>query len=308
MTTRSFWYAPAAWALLALGIARPAAADDPKYDYAKPPAEEIKTTTWRASAQAGFVLTTGNSQTKTLSGGLTISRLEGRNKLQLDLTGAYVRSGVFIFTDTDGDKLVDTGEFKRESQTTAKGYLAKARYDRFFTDRNSLYVTGAFGADEPAGKDLFGGGQVGYSRLVLKTDVHEVTAEAGLDLTYEDLTIADSVTIFSGRAFLGYAGTLSKTTGLAASIEALVNLNSEDAAYQADGEIAVGEDVRLVGKTAVTTQLFTDISLRFGFALRFDNEPAPVGKIAGQDVDPTNPIIAEELDTITDVSLIVNFL
>jgi hypothetical protein len=303
--------------VLSLGIAvsiaataTPVRAQDPKFEYAKEPEKEVPATEWKASAQAGLVLTTGNAVTRTLSGGLLASRLSGKNKLQLELVGTYVRSGLFIFTDTDGDMKVDAGEYQRSSQTTAKGYAAKARYDRFFTAKNSLYLTGTIGADVPAGKDLFAGGQLGYSRLVLKTSVHELTAEAGFDATYEDLALAgvDGVAIFSGRVFFGYAGTVSATTGISASAEALFNVNTEDAPYLPEGEVGPGEDTRVIGKLALTSKLYSDISVRLGFSAKFDNAPAPLAGFAGLPFDSAVPPLTEKLDTVTELSVIVNFL
>jgi hypothetical protein len=298
--------------LVAFAVAapRPAAADDPKYEFAKPPEKAAPKVTWKASAQAGLIITTGNSQSRTMAGGLAISRLEGMNKFQLDLTGAYVRTDVFVFTDKDGDGKVDPGEFARIGQTTAKGYLAKARYDRFLTTHNSLYLTGAYGADVPAGKDLFAGAQLGYSRQLFKSTTHELVAELGVDYTFEDLSApgANGVSIISGRGFVGYTGTLSADTGVAASVDTQVNLNSEDAPYLMAGTIDAGDDTRVTAKAAVTTKLKWNMSLRFSFNARYDHAPAPLAKIAGVDFDGMFPPLAETLDTTTELSLIVNIL
>jgi hypothetical protein len=93
-----------------------------------------------------------------------------------------------------------------------------------------------------------------------------------------------------------------------ASVEALFNVNAEDAPYVPEGEIGPGEDTRVNAKVSVTSKLFEDISVRFGFTAKYDHAPAPLPNVAGLPIDPGNPILAETLDTITDVTVIVNFL
>jgi hypothetical protein len=295
--------------LLALVLPAIAHADDPKYEYGKAPEADVKVVTWKASAQAGLVIITGNAEATTISGALIGSRLEGKNKLALELGGVYVKSGVLIIEDKNADGDIDIGEFSRTSQTTSKNFLGKARYDRFFTARNAAYGVGSIGADVPAGKDLFGGGQVGYSRTLVKGPISELVVEAGYDYTYVDLSAADPVSIHSARFFVGYTGTMSATTGLSASLETQLNLNAEDAPYLGAGEeIAPFEDTRVIAKLAVTSALAGDISVRFGFTAKYDQAPAPLAKIAGFPTDALRPPLAETLDTTTELQLIVNFL
>src|SRR5262245_43518202 len=61
-------------------------------------AEEAKTkedadkVEWKAGANAGLIITAGNSRITALSAGLTASRKQGANKLQLEGALAYARS------------------------------------------------------------------------------------------------------------------------------------------------------------------------------------------------------------------------
>jgi hypothetical protein len=273
---------------------------DPKFEFAKP--EEVTAVEWKASAQAGMIVTTGNSKSTTIAAGAKASRKDDGNKFQLEGGLVFARSTIFIAADGNGNGTIDLAEIDERSQTTSQAWLVKARYDRFLTDHNSLFLTGIASGDEPAGKDFVGGGQAGYSRLVYKTDEHEVTGEAGYDFSYEKFAAGDSISIHSLRSFAAYAGKLSADTGVAAELEALFNLNSLDTA---GGEVGAFEDVRLNMKAGLTTKLWQDLSFSFSVKARFDNAPAPRKPF---DLPYTDPLLAEEWDTTTEASLIYNFL
>lgn len=243
-----------------------------------------KAVEWNASAQAGLVVTTGNTEQTVLSAGAKGSRKQGFNKLQLD--------GSVQYTRTDGVE-------------TARAWEAKARYDRFLTAHNSLYVTALVSGDKLAGKDIVGGGQAGYSRQLYKNETHEVVGEAGYDFSYENFTdppggSGGSVSIHSGRLFAGYVGKLTSDTSLSTSAEVLMNVNSLDIddGMGSTAEASAFEDLRATFKADLTTQVFGDrLSFNFGFVAKYDNFPAFVE--AGR---------ADELDTTTKASLIFNFL
>jgi hypothetical protein len=284
----------------------PASAQEPKFEYGK--SDEVKVekadiVEWKASAQAGLVLSTGNSRATTLSAGSKASRKAHMNKFQLEAGGSFARSSIFLANDANANGTLEPNEITRPSQTTTKAWLVRGRYDRFLTEHNSLYLSGLASADKPAGKKFLGGGQVGYSRQVYKDDTHELTAETGYDYAFEDLLVGSGTTIHSVRGFLGYAGKLSDDTGVDASLEGLFNLNKLDTAA---GPVDRFDDTRLYGKLAITTVMYENISFRFSFESRFDNAPAPRPPF-GTPYAPGFVPVADELDTRTEASLIVNF-
>ena len=73
----------------------------------------------------------------------------------------------------------------RNEVTTTNNWQTKARYDRFFTANNAGYASGQAAADRIAGKSFAGGGQIGYSRQLYKSDVHLCVSELGYDYSYE---------------------------------------------------------------------------------------------------------------------------
>jgi Protein of unknown function, DUF481 len=308
-----------AFGLLSLSPARPASAQaNPKFEFGKP--EAFKTVEWKAQAKGGLLVTTGNSQTINGSVGASVSRKEGGNKLALEGALAYGKSTVLtpVFDDALNPTQI-TGLDERTVETT-NTWLARGRYDRFFTENNAAYATGQAAADKIAGKAFYGGGQVGYSRQVLKNDMNLVLAELGYDFSYESYVsqpgkTLDAVSVHSARAFAGETLKLSAQTGIAASIEALFNLNKEGNA------ISVGthmpgvdpfKDTRVIGKLSVTTTLLKSLSMSLGFTLKYDQNPpprpVPSGSPSGAAYAPNFQPFANTVDTLTEATLVYTFL
>jgi hypothetical protein len=269
----------------ALGVSATASAQTFSYGTR----EDVKEVEWKASAEAGLIVTTGNARTTTGSAAARASRKDGDNKFEAEAGGTYARSTIRVANDLDMNGTVDSeDEIADQGTTSAKNAVLKLRYDRFLTEHNSLYASGTVGFDTPAGKDLFGGGQVGYSRQLFKDDRHEAKAEVGYDFTYEDLIVGDSVSIHSARFFVGYKGALhvntapdgkiEPTTTVDASIESLHNVNTLDVPT---GDLEAGpfEDTRINGQIGLSTKLLDNISFAVSFAAKFDNVPAPAKAI-----------------------------
>ena len=304
----------------------------PKFDYAKPdevkPADPAKpapppTVEWRAQAKGGFTMTSGNSQTTGAVFGADVSRKEGSNKLTLNGNVAYGRSNV-ITPVYDLDPVTamptDIRAIARTQETTNNNWMVKGRYDRFFTTNNSGYVSGQAAADEIAGKSFFGGGQAGYSRQLYKSAVHLTVLEIGYDFSYERYvqdpgTTHDPVAIHSARAFAGETLTLTKATGINASVEAFFNLNKEGSALNVNtGMPGVDpfHDIRVNAKIGLTTTIWKRLSIAFGFTLKYDENPAPLpipsGAPAGIGYLPGFQPFADKVDTLTEATLIYTFL
>jgi hypothetical protein len=280
-----------------------AAAAQPKFEYGKK--EDVKAVEWKASAQAGLILTTGNSRSVAFSASATASRKAGNNKLSLEAGAAYARSDVLIAVDADMSGTIGPSEITRDDAETTKNWNLKLRYDRFFSERDSAYVAARIGADELAGKELVGGGQIGYSRLVYKTETRELAAELGYDFSYESYVAdVDALAIHSARVFAGYTAKASEVTGYQVSVEALFNLNAEDTPT---GEIGAFGDTRVTAKASFNTKLATRIDLRLGATLKWDQAPAPRAPFAIP-YDASFVPLADETDLTTEAVIIVNFL
>jgi hypothetical protein len=313
--------------VFAVLLAVPALAQtNPTFTYAKPD-EPAKPGTpppppveWRAMAKGGFTMTSGNSQTTGVVAAASVSRKAGSNRLALDGNAAYGRSNVLApIYDNPAAPTAITNIDRHDLETTNQ-WLVKGRYDRFFTPNNSGYVAALAAADKIAGKAFYGGGQVGYSRQVFKNEVHLLVAELGYDYSYESyvqaaMTTPPPVSIHSARVFVGETLTLSKVTGVTASIEGLFNLNTETKALNVNtGAPGVDafHDTRVNSRVGFTATLFGKLAIGFGFTLRYDQNPAPLpippGVPAGIGFAPGFQPFAEKWDTLTEATLIYTFL
>jgi hypothetical protein len=286
---------------------------DPKFDFGKQ--EEVKVVEWKAQAKGGFSMTTGNSQTTngTVTG--SVSRKEGNNKLALEAGAAYGRANNRV---ANIDMATNTYSIDRPSVTSTNNYYGKGRYDRFFTANNAAYVSGQAAADKIAGKTFFGGGQIGYSRQLYKSEMHLAVVEAGYDFSYERYVQPatgkplDPVSIHSARLFAGETLKLSAATGATASVEALFNLNKEGAAIDVNTSMAgvdAFKDIRVNGKLGLTTTVYKQLSIGFSFTLKYDQNPAPLPAPANVGTaTAAGAYFVDKVDTLSEISLIMTFL
>lgn len=300
-------------ALVALAVvfllAGPAQAQDPKFVYVKPEAP-AGAPEWKAQVKGGLLQTSGNARSTSGIIGAVGSYKKDADRITLEGGATYVHSSsrqFFTGVDDQGRERVGSNSVGR---TTSNQWLAKGRYDRFVTQNNSIYGSAQMLADKPAGKEIVAGGQAGYSRQLIKNEMHLVVAEIGYDLSYERSTAAgaEGVGVHSGRLFASETLTVTKDTGLTAGIEVLSNLNHEKESkpgYQAIyGDLGTLKDTRVNGKLSLTTTLWSNVSFGFGFTARYDNRPGLLAVPSG--LSPTAyPPRARKLDTIIEANLIV---
>jgi hypothetical protein len=271
-----------------------------------PPAE------WKAQSKGGLLITSGNAQSKNFTFGLNASRKEGNNKLALEGGLAYGTTNALIVRQ---DSSID-----REQIVSTNNWAAKGRYDRFITENNIAFASGQGAADKIAGKTFFGGGQLGYSRQLLKDQWNIVVAELGYDFSYERYVqpadkVLDPVSIHSARVFVGETLSLTKETGVTASVEALFNLNKEGKAINVKDNtpgVDAFKDTRVNAKVGLTTNLWRSLSFGFSFTLKYDQNPSqrPVPKTAPAGFTfqyPNDLYFADKTDTYTEATLIYTF-
>jgi hypothetical protein len=296
-----------------LGSTRAFAAD-PKWVYGT--ADEVKQVAWKAVINGGLVLNTGNANTLAFSAGAAASRMDGKNKVQLDVGGTYARATLLVVTPHDANGgapgtmpmlVVGPKDIARKPDTTAALWQLKLRYDRFITKNNSFYGAGLVSGNVPAGINVAGGAQVGYSRQAIKNDLHLLVAEIGYDYTYQNNVTGPNLNIHSGRLFLGYTLTLTKDIGLGAGIEVLCNLNSLPG-YQPGTTVGAFGDTRVNGNAALTARLYKNIAFQVSFLAKYTTDPAPLPPFSAAPFAPGFVPLAEPLDTVTSLSLVVTLL
>jgi hypothetical protein len=282
-----------------------------------PPAPPVNPIEWKAQSKGGMLITGGNSQSKNFTFGVNGFRKEGNNKLALEGGMAYGTSNNSVAT-VQNNTIVGVD---RTEVVSNNNWAAKGRYDRFFTEQNSAYFSGQAAGDKIAGKTFFGGGQIGYSRLLRKDQMNLVVAELGYDFSYERYVdqpnkTLDPVAIHSARLLVGETLSLSKETGVTASVEALFNLNKEGKAIDAKtGYPGVGafKDTRINGKVGLSTNLWKSLSFGFSFAVKYDQNPAPRPVPAGAPAGTSWPTeywslaYSRTWDTLTEATFIYTF-
>jgi hypothetical protein len=288
-----------------------ALAADPKWEFGKQ--EETKRVEWKATVQAGLLLNTGNANTLAFSAGASGSRNDGKNRVQLDVGGTYARATVASAADTgDGmggkipDGVIEPSEISYTTSTTAALWSLKLRYDRFLTANNSIYGAAFATGNTPAGINVATGAQVGYSRQLIKTDMQLLVAELGYDYTYQNNVQGSDLNIHSARIFAGYTLTLSKDVGVAAGLEVLCNLNSLPG-YQANTVDPFG-DTRVNGNASLTARLWKNIAFQVSFLAKYTTDPAPLPQFGSIKFAPGFVPLAQSLDTVTSLSLVVTLL
>lgn len=301
----------AAWLLLD-GAAALAQAN-PKFEYLKK--AEADKAQWKASASAGALLATGNANSFTVNGSGSVARIDPKNKLALDVNGAFGQTTSTIFKDQPGGTpgmLDNESELGNETKTTTQMWAVKLRYDRFFSTNNVGYLSTLVGSNELAGKRIFGNVQIGYARQLYHSDRNELFVEAGYDFTYEfykEGSNPDFLPIHSLRVFFGHNLKLTADTGLFTGLEGLFNIAPINPPGFDVGTVGPFKDTRINFKTGLNTKLYKNLSFRFSFTALFDNIPAPRPLPADLKLamDAKTPL-AQKLDTLSEAALVVTFL
>jgi hypothetical protein len=280
---------------------------DPKFEFGKADeVKKVKGTEWTAAAEAGVVLTTGNSETLTGTGGFKATRKQGNNKLALEASGTYARSSIRVLDDKNDDGMInDASEIRSVDSVTAETLAGRLRYDRFLTDFNSLFIAALASRDLPAGKESVLGGQLGYSRRLHKSEHSEAVGELGADYSREDLVVGDPVSIISARVFVGYHADMTEGTTFDTSGELLTNLNEETLPTPRDGgKATIGQDTRFNFKAAISAKIGKNLAFSTSLEAKYDHRPAPLA-ITGLAMGFVPE--AASLDTVMKASLIYTF-
>lgn len=236
-------------------------------------------TTWTLSA--GGILNTGNTRSIAASLASRFLVQRSRNMVSGDLQIAY---GEASLRDDNGD----FGPYQKNTEN----YNAQARYDRFLTDWDALFLAGRFRSDQFAGIDSRIQGQLGYLRELYKQLNQRLWGEVGYDLTLDNfhpdplldpdtgVELDGTQTVHSARLFLGYDNHVTKTLTFLTGVEGLFDVEDRD-------------NVRIQSITEISSDIADNLQFGLNFTLRFDNVP-----VAG----------AEKLDTLTTLNLIYSLL
>jgi len=194
-----------------------------------------------------------------------------KNKLGAEAKATIGQSKV----DADGDGILSDSERRDPFKPSAERYSLDARYDRFLSDKDSLYLLGGAFSDKFAGYDFRTHEQLGYSRVIVD-QAHPVSeaedapalktklvGEIGIDVAQENFVEGvDPQTdlIIAGRAMLGLTHQITEETSFADTIEAYENVQDP-------------EDLRVLNTASLSTKFSDKVSFKISDNLLFDNVP-----------------------------------
>lgn len=165
---------------------------------------------------------------------------------------------------------------------TSRSAIARARYDRFLSLSDALFIALAPRRDKQAGLDLRLQTQAGYLRnLFFFSDAHRLWTELGYDFSYDNFTpfseqdkakalmegrdLKDVNKVHSARVFLGYTNRLSPTGTFSAGAEVLYEVNDP-------------KNVRVNGLSELTSSITQSFKLGLQSRVLFDNVPVAFKK------------------------------
>lgn len=237
-------------------------ADEPKFENTQKEVKKLEKPEAHLTAEFGGALTTGNSEFYMLTAGLNASYKWQRSKIGL-IGGAVVGSSR---VDSDGNSTLSDEERAAPMVPSAKRFFGDLRYDFFLSDRDSVYILlGAF-HDPFAGYDLRTHEQIGYSRVLIKSDSTSLVGEIGIDFAQENYKVGDdgvdpeTKNIIAGRVMVGITHKFSEGVGFEDTFEL----------YEAVPEFA---DLRMLNTASIVAALGSKLSLKLSHSFIFDNVP-----------------------------------
>jgi len=220
---------------------------------------------WKANAGFSGIFNSGNAVNQTIGGNALVSVKRDMNQISWSGNGAYGRA-----------RDNATGV----TATNTENWQTQLRYDRFLSDRLSLYTLGHMRHDAPAGFDLNYGGAAGYAHFLYKSDMTNFKYELGFDVTRQRFVTSVKENAYSARLFLQFTHKFKEGVFLGQDMENLFNVKESD-------------DYRINSLTSLNFSLTQKVAFQAGYAIRFDNQP-----VAG----------FKKVDTTTQVGLNINFL
>jgi putative salt-induced outer membrane protein YdiY len=256
-----------------------ALAEEPTFDTVKPVEAAVAPVT-RLTANIGGNLTTGNSEAVSVNGGVEGSHHWGRN--ELSLAGGITLGFGAIDENADGflaEAERCLGVEGKECASTAERVALDLRYDRFLSDKDSLYVlVGAF-HDPFAGFELRSHAQLGYARVLVATAATGLSVELGADVANEDYV--EGVTPASAKLIAAQAS-MKLTHNFNESVSFSDTLTAyEPVLTQPEGSefSPYFTDLRIANTATLSAKLSDRFSVSVSDTLAWRNEPvsAPEG-------------------------------
>jgi Protein of unknown function, DUF481 len=241
-----------------LGLVTVARAEDPAFT--TPQAEKVEKAETHLTGELGGTVATGNSSFYAINGLVNFSHKVDMNKISA-VAGTNIGGAV---VDVDGNGVVDAAERGNGFEPNAKRIYADARYDRFLSDKDSLYFLAGVFSDQFAGYNLRSHEQVGYSRVLIKEEKADLKAELGVDWAQEfyveEAGLDNSAKFLAARVLVAAGYKFNDSVGVTDTFEVYEN-------------VLDFADLRILNTAALTSSLSKNLSLKLSHSLIFDNVP-----------------------------------
>ncbi len=206
---------------------------------------------WKKAMSLGATLTSGNSETLTLNGGVGVEKKIDKHELSIGAEANYSESEV--------EKVV-AGQTNRIDETTADNSKAYLKYKRKF-GRPFFYSDNGLFRDEPGAIEQRVTVGLGCGFFVLKTDAATLGLEVGGSWIDEEFTTEqDGEDYFALRFAARHDHELSETAKLWASVEYLQRSDESEKYF-------------LTSEAGIEAVMNSSLSLRLVLQARYDSLP-----------------------------------
>jgi putative salt-induced outer membrane protein YdiY len=286
--------------LLLLPLVAPALAEDPTFAGAAAKAAAEKPET-HLSANFGGTLTAGNAESLAINAGLTADHKWEKNEVGA-VGGAAVGFGA---VDANADGFLSGSERclgvpSRPCSDTAERYSLDLRYDRFISERSSLYVLVGGFHDKFAGFALRAHGQLGFAQHLVDTETTRLKVEVGADFaneSYVEGVEPASARLLAAQVAANFSHQFNEGVGFTDVLTAY-----EPVFTQPEGSPFAPHftDVRVSNVATLNSKMTDKLSISVSDTLAWRNEPvaAPAG------IDETRA----KLDNTTTITLVASLL
>lgn len=268
-------------------------------------AQEDPNMRWKDTAELGYVLTSGNSDTNTFAFKNKLWRAWGINALEFNMGGLRAKATTRRFAVADDpNNLTGSFESNEERDLVAEAYYLNGRYDRRLSERFFWY-TGA-GWD----RNRFAGVQ---NRYIAAGGVGNLwfNSETLKWRTDYSATYTDQENVVDDPAFDGSFWGVRVTSSFMKKIGSTTTYTN-DTILDENGEES--KDFRGNMINGLSVQMTTHLALKVGLQWLYDNDPA-TRELDLYDRNPDNGgtnqgTVTEELDKLDSIfttSLVINF-
>lgn len=255
--------------------------------------EQARPLGWTDVAELAFVMTSGNSETESISLKNVAVRTMESSSFTIDVGALRAESTTRLAIGTP-NRFVES----KATSLTAESYHLRGRYDHVISDRRFWFVGGGWARNTFAGVDNRYSAMLGLGNVWFDDETSRFQTDYGLTFTRQEDTSGEKRDYAGLRVSWDYWRQLNEATEFGSVLVLDPNLDdTED--WRADFTNWVGVSMTEQLALRVSLQMLYDNVPSLGGLPLFDSSGSPTGDVVTAALD--------ELDTLLTVGLIVNF-